>query len=319
MSAYQQQYWGISGRENSLNLGYSVSVSAINYSLNYAWSASPYYSQKDKVISLAVQIPLDRFLPASWLNLSASQASHGASVTSAGISGTALADSNLSYNVQQGFTGRGTGVTSSATADYRASSGEYQWCYNYTRQTRQLNYGASGGIIIHPYGLTLSQPLGDTMVLVRAEKAAGVKVENNTGVYTDGRGYAVVPYVTPYRRNAVRLNTGTLGENTDLTTDTRTVVPGQGALVLADFPTRYGQKIMLTLNSPAPVPFGASATVNRGSQTASGIVDEQRQVYLSGVPQRGTVIVHWQGGHCEAPYDTGTDEQHVHFITAACR
>ncbi|WP_239001221.1 FimD/PapC C-terminal domain-containing protein [Pantoea stewartii] len=76
---------------------------------------------------------------------------------------------------------------------------------------------------------------------------------------------------------------------------------------------------MLTLNSPAPVPFGASATVNRGSQTASGIVDDQQQVYLSGVPQRGTVMVHWQGGHCEATYDTGTAGPSVQFITATCR
>ncbi|MBC0855523.1 fimbrial biogenesis outer membrane usher protein [Pantoea stewartii] len=318
-SAYQQQYWGITGRETNLSIGYSGSVRAINYSLNYAWSESPYYSQKDRTLSLAVQIPFDRFLPTSWLNLSASHASHGASVTSAGISGTALADHNFSYNLQQGFDSRDRDLSGSASADYKASFGEYQAGYNYSRQTRQLNYGTSGGIIVHPYGLTLSQPLGDTMALVRADKASGIKVENNTGVYTDRRGYAVVPYITPYRRNIVRLNTDTLAENADITTDTRTVVPGQGALVLADFPIRYGQKIMLTLNSPAPVPFGASATVNRGSQTASGIVDDQQQVYLSGVPQRGTVMVHWQGGHCEATYDTGTAGPSVQFITATCR
>lgn len=318
-SAYQQQYWGISGRENNLNFGYSVSIKAVNYSLNYAWSESPYYSQKDKVISLAVQIPLDRFLPTSWLNLSGSQANHGSSVAAAGISGTALADNNLSYNVQQGYTSRGTGVTGSATVDYKASSGEYQAGYNYTRQTRQLNYGAMGGVVVHPYGLTLSQPLGDTLALVRAEKAAGIKVENNTGVYTDGRGYAVVPYLSPYRRNAVRLNTSTLGDNVDVTTDSRMVVPGQGALVLADFPTRYGLKIMVTLNSSVPVPFGASAIVNSGSQTSSGIVDDQRQVYLSGVPQHGTINVTWKGGRCKAPYETRTDEPIVHLITAECR
>lgn len=317
ISAYQQQYWGISGRENSLNFGYNVSKQAVNYSLNYTWSESPYYSQKDKVISLAVQIPFDRFVPTSWLNLSGSQVNHGASVASAGISGTALADNNLSYNVQQGYTGRGMGATGSATADYKTSSGEYQAGYNYTRQTRQLNYGAMGGVVVHPYGLTLSQPLGDTFALVRAEKADDIKVENNTGVYTDGRGYAVVPYLSPYRRNAVRLNISTLGDNVDVTTDTRMVVPGQGALVLADFPTRYGQKIMLTLNSS--VPFGASAIVESGSHTSSGIVDDQRQVYLSGVPSRGTVNVTWQGGRCEAPYDTRTDEAIVHLITAECR
>ncbi|MEN4633352.1 fimbria/pilus outer membrane usher protein [Pantoea agglomerans] len=319
MSAYQQQYWGISGRENNMSLGYNVSVSAVNYSLNYAWSESPYYSQKDRVISLAIQVPFDRFLPTSWLNVSASQASNGPSVASTGISGTALADNNLSYNVQQGYATKDTGATGSATADYKAAFGEYQAGYNYTRQAQQMNYGAMGGIIVHPYGLTLSQPLGDTLALVRAEKAADVKVENNTGVYTDRRGYAVVPYLTPYRRNAVRLNTGTLDENVDVKTDTRMVVPSQGALVLADFPTTYGQKIMLKLVSDMPVPFGASATIVSGDQTSSGIVDDQHRVYLSGVPQRGTVVVTWQDGRCEAHYDTRTDDPNVHLLTSQCQ
>lgn len=319
MSAYQQQYWGLSGRENNLSLGYNVSVNAVNYSLNYAWSESPYYSQKDRVVSLAIQIPFDRFLPTSWLNVSASQASSGSSVASSGISGTALADNNLSYNVQQGYATKGTGVTGSATADYKAAFGEYQAGYNYTRQGQQMNYGAMGGVILHPYGLTLSQPLGDTLALVRAEKAADVKVENNTGVYTDRRGYAVVPYLTPYRRNAVRLNTGTLDKNVDVKTDTRMVVPTQGALVLADFPTTYGQKIMLTLVSDRSVPFGAAATVVSDNQTSSGIVDDQHRVYLSGVPQRGTVVVTWQEGRCEAQYDTRVDEPNVHLLSAPCR
>ncbi|WP_435050931.1 fimbria/pilus outer membrane usher protein [Escherichia coli] len=37
-----------------------------------------------------------------------------------------------------------------------------QWGY------RQLYYGLSGGILAHANGLTLSQPLGDTLILVRA-------------------------------------------------------------------------------------------------------------------------------------------------------
>ncbi|MBC6559016.1 fimbrial biogenesis outer membrane usher protein [Citrobacter braakii] len=319
VSAYQQRYWGASGRESNLSLGYNISHNAVNYALNYSWAESPYYSQKDRVLSLAIQVPFDRFLPTSWLSLSASQADRGTSVTSAGISGTALADNNLSYNVQQGYASSDTGATGSATADYKAAYGEYQAGYNHTRHTRQLNYGAMGGVVVHPYGLTLSQPLGDTLALVRAEKAADVKVENNPGVHTDNRGYAVVPYLAPYRHNIVRLNTGTLADRVDVVTDTRTVTPGQGALVLADFPTTYGQKIMLTLTSSLPVPFGARASVVSGRQTVSGIVDDRRQVYLSGVPPRGRVSVGWQRGQCEAAYDTRTDEPGVHFITSHCR
>ena len=64
----------------------------------------------------------------------------------------------------------------------------------------------AGGVLVHQNGVTLSQPLGDTVALVQAPGASGVDVLNQTGVSTDWRGYAVVPYLTPYRRNIVGLD-----------------------------------------------------------------------------------------------------------------
>jgi outer membrane usher protein FimD/PapC len=59
-------------------------------------------------------------------------------------------------------------------------------------------------VLAHANGITLSQPLNDTVVLVKAPGAGGVKVENQTGVRTDWRGYAVLPYATEYRENRWR-------------------------------------------------------------------------------------------------------------------
>lgn len=42
-----------------------------------------------------------------------------------------------------------------------------------------------------------------------------MKVENQTGVRTDWRGYAVLPYATEYRENRVALDTNTLADNVD--------------------------------------------------------------------------------------------------------
>lgn len=63
------------------------------------------------------------------------------------------------------------------------------------------------------------------MALVKAENAADVKVANNSGIYTDSKGFAVVPYVAPYRQNSLTLNTDRLNNNTDVLNDTQTVVP----------------------------------------------------------------------------------------------
>ncbi len=55
--------------------------------------------------------------------------------------------------------------------------------------------------------ITLSQPLGDTNVLIKAPGAGGVRIENQTGILTDWRGYAVMPYATVYRYNRIALFT----------------------------------------------------------------------------------------------------------------
>lgn len=81
-----------------------------------------------------------------------------------------------------------------------------------------MNYGVSGGVVVHRNGVTLSQPLGDTNILVKAPGAAGVELENATGVKTDWRGYAVIPYATTYRQNRVALNTNPWGRTSILKT-----------------------------------------------------------------------------------------------------
>jgi outer membrane usher protein len=318
LSAYQQQYWGVTGKERSLTLGYNTSIDAINYSFNYTYSQTPFYADNDQIFSLAVQIPFDRFVPKSWLNLSASTNNHDKSTSAVGLSGTALADNNLSYSVQQGYSNQGVGVNGNASLNYKARFGEYQAGYNYTRHTRQLNYGATGGIVVHPYGVTLSQPLGDTMALVRAENADDVRLLNQTGIATDGRGYAVVSNVTPYRRNQLSLDPNSLGEHVDLLNDSQTVVPSQGALALANYPTVSGMKLYVSLRG-RDVPFGARASVINGDAIAVGIVDDKQQVYLSGVPASGVIEVNWKDDHCQAPFALGQAKLGVNSVTAECR
>jgi len=316
ISSYQQEYWGVTGKETSISTGFNTSIKSINYTLSYSYSKTPFYGKSDQVYSFSVQIPLDKFLPSSWLNLSTSVTNDNKTVSSVGLSGTALADNNLSYNIQQGHGSDGVGTTGNAGIDYKGRYGEYQTGYNYTNKNKQVTYGVMGGVLIHKYGYTLSQPLGDTVALIKADKASDIRVMSNSGVYTDNSGYAVVPYVTPYRKNRLSLDSSRLPEDVDLLGDTETVVPTSGAVVLADYPTLSGRKILLRLNN-TDIPFGAVAKVNNGNRISQGIVDNRGMVYLSGVPEDGTVVITWGNGKCSLNYHA-TDKKKISFITASC-
>ena len=296
ISGYQQDYWGQTGHERSLNTGYNISRGGINYNLNYSYTESVGSNRNDQQMSFSIQVPFDKVLPNSWATYSYANSKRGDTSQQIGLSGTALADNNLSYNVQQSHS-ENYGSSGNMATNYKGTYGEASAGYSSGNGTEQINYGAEGAVLLHPYGVTFSQPLGDSAALVRAPGAKHVKVENSTGVYTDWRGYAVVPYVSAYRKNRIALDTQSLGDNVDLESTTQTVIPTQGAVVLANFVTHVGSRVMMNLSYKGKsVPFGATATIVEADPQAvsnNSIVGGYGEVYLSGVPDRGRLNVQW--------------------------
>lgn len=326
ISAYQQDYWGSKGYERNLSTGYNLSHAGITYGLNYTYSQAPGNNANDQQVAFNVQISLSKWLNNSWASYNMSTSKRGNTSNQVGISGTALADNNLSYSVQQSYANKGGGATGTAIANYKGTYSEVSAGYNYTESSEQINYGLQGGVVAHPYGVTLSQTQGETLALVRAPGVKEAKVQNNTGVRTDWRGYAVVPYVSTYRQNRIAIDTETLADNVDIDTNTQTVIPTQGALVLADFKTRVGSRTLINLTYQGkPVPFGATASLiqKAGSMENSGIVGPDGQLYMSGMPEKGQLKVKWGNGNnnsCQVAYTLpGSVNASISTMNAVCK
>ncbi|MGZ7458351.1 fimbria/pilus outer membrane usher protein [Pseudomonas sp. Ma2-10] len=329
VNGYQQDFWRKAGYERSVSAGYNTSYKGVSYGLDYTYTQAPIYegrNRKDQQLSFNVQVPLGSVLSNSWASYNLSTSKPGITTQEVGLSGTALADNNLNYNVQQGYASQGVGASGNTNGNYKGTYGEAKVGYNYDRHSQQLNYGVQGGIVAHPYGVTFSQQQGETIALVRAPGASGVKVQNNTGVKTDWRGYAVVPFVSTYRKNRVALDTESLADDIDLEINTKTVIPTKGAVVLADFQTRVGSRVLMSISYQGkPLPFGAIATLAQeaGVTENSGIVGLEGQVYLSGVPDNGTLQVQWgKGSHqrCTANFTLSTDDNSsVRMTNTTCQ
>lgn len=85
---------------------------------------------------------------------------------------------------------------SNLAADCRGTYGEINAGYAYDNDMQRVNYGVQGGIVAHRDGVTFGQPLGETIALVKAQGAKAVELSSQTGVKTDYRGYAIVPYIS---------------------------------------------------------------------------------------------------------------------------
>lgn len=330
----KQSYWHTDETDTLIQLGFNSMAWGASYSVAYNYNKSQGQPEADQVVSFNVSIPLSQWLSSdsgisgqtphsAYATYNNSTDKDGNMTQQAGVSGTLLDDNNLSYSVMQGYGNNGVGNSGSISTNYQGAYGNANAGYNYSSGYKQVNYGLSGGIVAHRNGVTLSQPLGDTNVLIAAPGAENVGVENNTGVKTDWRGYAVVPYASTYRQNRIALDTNTLNNHTDVDEPIVNVVPTQGAIVRASFNAHVGSRVLLTLtHNGKPLPFGAS--VSRTDITAGGIVGDAGQVYMAGLPLKGTLKSQWgtdANQHCQADYSLPDDslKNAIIYANLACK
>ncbi|MEG5551113.1 fimbria/pilus outer membrane usher protein [Enterobacter wuhouensis] len=302
LSAAREDYWNSGRSMSSYSLGYNNYWRNISYGLTWTYgknaSAGSYDSQKrydeDRLLAFTVSIPLDRFLPQTWANYGMNASKNNGTTHNVGINGVALENSALSWNLQQGYGTRGVGNTGNVNGDYKGSYAEMAAGYGYDKNSRRFNYGLQGGIVAHAGGVTLSQPLGETNVLIGAPGAAGVSVQNMAGVKTDYRGYTLAPNLMPYRKNDISLATSSLPANVELEQTVKTVIPTRGAIVRADYMTSVGLRVLMTLTQQNgnAVPFGAIVSRN-GVRNGEFIVGDNGQVYLTGLDPEIDLRVKW--------------------------
>lgn len=331
LSGIIEDYWEDSRRNTSLNTGYSNSWAGNSFTLNYSYGrysqsdrGTDEYSQSEHLFSFSVSVPLSQWLPNSWAHYALDTGHPGSTTNRIGLSGTALERDNLNWSIQEGYNNKDRD-SGSLNVDYHGGYGEISAGYDYDHYSQRINYGAGGSIVVHQGGMTFGQPLGDTAALIKADGVKNADVFNQTGVSTDYRGYALVPYMTPYQHNDITLDTQSLDDNVELETATQIVVPTRGAIVRSTFNGNIGVRafIRLTNRSGNVIPFGAMVT-NGSESNQSSIVGDNGIVYLSGLSDSGRLKVQWgnrSDQQCSATWtlNPNSGSTGIHQLTSVCQ
>ena len=334
LRANRDDYWGSDRSLTGMSVGYNNSIKGVSYGVNYNIDRvkdSRGDWPENRQLSLNVSLPFSLFshdtnMRAMYANYSVTHDNQGRIRNNTGLSGNVL-DGKLSYGASQSWGNKGQIANSNLNAGYQGSKGSLSAGYSYSNTTQSINMNASGGVLVHTEGATLSRSMGNSVALVSAPGASGVSVNNGTAV-TDWRGYAVAPYLSDYNKNSIGLDPSTLPPHVDLTQSNINVYPTNGAVVKANFTTRIGYKVLMTLkNGDKYVPFGAIATListDAANQTSS-IVGDEGQVYLTGLPSKGDLMVKWGGSaeqQCQVSFDistqTDTTDALIAQTTSAC-
>jgi outer membrane usher protein len=313
-NASVRDYWSHANTDTQFQMGYTNSFHRVSYSIS-ATRSTDFAGRYGNQYNLTINVPLGNGLHTPTLALNLGRRQDGGMQEQASASGAYGADNQLNYGITANHSGSGqndlrgstSGTSGSLTGGYRSPYAVLNASYGRGSNYSQASVGIGGAIVAHRGGVTLGQPISDTIAVVRAPHAAGARLINSPGARIDRFGYALVPYLTPYNLNTIQIDPKKLPLDVELEATSAQVTPHAGAVVMVTFKTKIGRTIIVQLkrDNGQPVPFGAEA-FSAGSLSL-GVVGQYGKALLRGVNRSGPIEVRWHDAtgsaqSCSFPY-----------------
>ena len=299
LTASVRDYWQSSGMTTQYQGGYTNHIrfgrTRLSYSLSVARQNDALTGKPDNRLQLNFALPLGHSPHSPVLSASINQdttarlRSHGGQQL---VNGTWGENSQASYSFS---------ANQSAGGDSFAAGGQYRTTYANLSATAsegsgfsQQSVGATGGLVVHPGGITLANQMTDTIGIVEAIGAQGARVTNNVGTTIDRSGHAVLPFLMPYRLNSVNINPDdAVSPDIEFKSTSESVAPRLNSVVMIRFQTVGGRAVLITAHRTdgSVVPFGASVYDARGSEV--GLAGQDGGIYVRGIPESGILSARW--------------------------
>ncbi len=165
------------------------------------------------------------------------------------------------------------------------------------------NYTGSlqGGIVAHSEGITLSPlPVRETFgVASLAQPVAGVKIDTPQGpVWTDARGYAVLPSLNAWQTSRVEVNTETLPKNMEIGNGTRMLSQGRGSVSKVKFSAITQRRVLLSVTTAdgKKLPKNLAITDEQGNYLTTSV--DEGVVFLNNVTSKQMLVAQREPGSC---------------------
>ncbi|AZC29463.1 Outer membrane usher protein FIMD [Pseudomonas chlororaphis subsp. piscium] len=293
-------YWNRQGKALSFSTGYSNQWRGNSYSfaVQRTLGQNRYSGRRavssNTTLSLTLTIPLGRETRGATVlnNFVSHDQSTGTHLTS-GVSGTVDDAGKASYAVAVSRDAKQRETSHNASLNYSLPQVALSSSFSQGSDYRQASVGASGGMILHPGGLTFAQTLSETIGLVYAPHALGAGV-GYSGARVNGSGYAVVPSLTPFQLNTVDVDPLGVPDDVELQVSSRNTAPVAGAVVMLAYPTRKARSFLINSLQPngALLPFAAIAT-DAESGVEIGAVGQGSRLVLRSEKDQGSIRVEW--------------------------
>ncbi|OLF52042.1 fimbria/pilus outer membrane usher protein [Pseudomonas chlororaphis] len=302
LSMGETSYWRTQGRTRNWQVGFSSSISDVSYSLAVARTQGDQMSRgSDTQLTATLSMPIGKSGSSHRLSSNAVSSQNGDTSINSSVSGYLDDKQTVNYLAQANHS-KLSGTNTGVGLGWDTPSAKLTANYSQGRDDKHLDLNASGSVVVHSGGVTLGQPLGETFGLLEIPDVNNAGVSGWNAVRTDRKGYAVVPYMQPYRYNWIDLDTQTLGTDTEVAETSKVLVPTRGAIVKASYAAQSGRRLQFELQADqgGRIPFGAQGYDDQGKLL--GMVDNLSRLLVFGVPDQGKLEVRWAQGSCTVDY-----------------
>ncbi|AHG64765.1 outer membrane fimbrial usher protein HifC [Advenella mimigardefordensis DPN7] len=302
LTAYTNDYWNRSGRDTTVQAGYSNSYRNISYTLSVSRTRDYYTAKSSNHVFLSFSIPIGKTGNHTLTTQAGNQTDNGSYVSSM-LAGSFGNNNAYAYAATASH---GSGSTSgSINGTYRSSYGLLSASAGVGKGYRQFGVSASGAAIVHPKGISFSEQVGNTFAIISAPGAEGARVAAGTNTRLDANGIAVVPYLNPYQINTVGVDPLNAGRNVDFEATSYQVIPRANGTMLVELKTKTGRGVLfqITLADGTFPPLGTDVLDEQGNTV--GFVAQQGYVFARGPQQTGALFLRWgsaESAQCKASY-----------------
>ena len=284
----QEDFWRSDYERRQFQFNFNTRYRDVTYTLFASQSLSTRSERIDRQFGLSISVPLD-FAHSASATFDVQHNGDSFSQRSS-LSGS-LDQHRLSYRAALA-NDNGKQKSAEFSAGYQTPYGNFSAGLSQGSGYSSRSLSANGAVLLHAEGIELGPYLGETAGLVHVPGVKGVGVSNVPGVRTNARGYALMPYLRPYRVNQIELETDQLGPEIDIDNGTTQVVPRRGAVVKTTFNARSVRRLLISARfNDQPLPFGAQVIDAEGAQI--GVVGQGGQILLSTHDRPQALDVRW--------------------------
>lgn len=198
---------------------------------------------------------------------------------------------------------------------------------NYAKDPSSRSYGVGlrGGLVLHGHGLTASPyAVRETFGVLNVEDTAGVRVSTPAGpVWTDARGYAVLPQLSGFAKTHIEVATDSLPRHLDVDNGAAVVEPWRGAVTSLRFDVSRTRRVLLSARTVdgRDLPSGASVTDQDGELVS--LVQGKGQIFVPNALTNSSLSVSAPGlPRCELTYTLAKrpdPDAYYELANATCR